>query len=164
MDIQEIKKDVKNMHVSKNVIIGILAVALVVVSAVAIGLGVDREDHGDRGEHNRGGMMEQGYDDHNVNPNDRETNDDQATPASENTIMNNTMTGMMSDLQGKTGDAFDKEFLSEMIVHHQGAVEMAKAVLATSKRPELIKLANDIISAQTKEIDMMKGWQTTWFK
>lgn len=78
--------------------------------------------------------------------------------------MDDMMSGMMAGLQGKTGDAFDKEFLAEMIVHHQGAVEMAKAVLASSKRPELIKLANDIISAQTKEIGMMQGWQKQWFK
>ncbi len=78
--------------------------------------------------------------------------------------MESMMDGMMAGLQGKKGDAFDKEFLSEMIVHHQGAVEMAKAVLTTSKRPELIKLANDIISAQTKEIGMMQDWQKTWFK
>jgi uncharacterized protein (DUF305 family) len=71
---------------------------------------------------------------------------------------------MMANLKGKTGDEFDKAFLSEMVVHHQGAVEMAKAVLATSKRPELIKLANDIISAQNKEIEMMQGWQKAWFK
>ncbi len=67
------------------------------------------------------------------------------------------MGGMMAGLQGKTGDAFDKEFLAEMIVHHQGAVEMAQAVLATSKRPELIELARNIISAQTKEIGMMQN-------
>lgn len=78
--------------------------------------------------------------------------------------MESMMGGMMAGLQGKTGDAFDKEFLAQMIVHHQGAVEMAKAVLATSKRPELIQLANDIISAQTKEIGMMQDWQKAWFK
>ncbi len=78
--------------------------------------------------------------------------------------MSSMMDGMMAGLEGKTGDEFDKAFLSEMITHHQGAVEMAKAVLKTSKRPELIKLANDIISAQTKEIEMMKGWQKIWFK
>lgn len=77
----------------------------------------------------------------------------------QNGSMNDAMEGMMAGLEGKTGDAFDKAFLEEMIMHHEGAVEMAKLVLANSKRPELIKLANDIISAQTKEIEMMKGWQ-----
>jgi uncharacterized protein (DUF305 family) len=78
--------------------------------------------------------------------------------------MGSTMQGMMTGLNGKTGDAFDKEFLAQMIVHHQGAVEMAQAVLKTSKRPELLKLAKDIITAQTKEIGMMQSWQKEWFK
>lgn len=78
--------------------------------------------------------------------------------------MDSTMKGMMSGLDGKTGDAFDKEFLAEMIVHHQGAVDMANAVLKSSNRPELKAMANDIITAQTKEIEMMKNWQTAWFK
>ncbi len=77
--------------------------------------------------------------------------------------MSSMMEDMTAGLQGKTGDAFDKEFLAEMIVHHEGAVAMAKQVFAVSKRPELIKLANAIISAQTSEINMMQGWQKTWF-
>ncbi|MES2408666.1 MAG: DUF305 domain-containing protein [Patescibacteria group bacterium] len=90
---------------------------------------------------------------------------------SDGTMMNNVgmdmdsmMVAMTASLNGKTGDAFDKEFLAQMIVHHEGAVAMAKQVLATSKRPELLKLANDIIAAQTKEIEMKKGWQSQWFK
>lgn len=78
--------------------------------------------------------------------------------------MQGMMHDMMTGLEGKTGDAFDKAFLAEMIVHHQGAVDMAEAVLATSKRPELISLAKDIIAAQTKEIGMMRGWQKAWFQ
>lgn len=77
--------------------------------------------------------------------------------------MQSMMDGMMGNLKGKTGDAFDKAFLSEMIMHHEGAVVMAEAVLATSKRPELLDLAKDIISAQTTEIKMMKDWQKAWF-
>lgn len=77
--------------------------------------------------------------------------------------MDAMMHDMMAELRGKTGEDFDKAFLSEMIVHHEGAVVMAEAVLESSKNPELIKLANEIISAQTKEIQMMKGWQNTWF-
>lgn len=76
--------------------------------------------------------------------------------------MDHAMDNMMMGLEGKTGDAFDQAFLSEMIMHHQGAVVMAEAVLENSKRPELVKLAQDIITAQTKEIEMMKGWQVEW--
>jgi uncharacterized protein (DUF305 family) len=78
--------------------------------------------------------------------------------------MESMMESMMSGLEGKTGDVFDKAFIEGMIVHHQGAVEMAQMVLVNSKRPELIKLANDIISAQTQEIGMMQEWQKMWFK
>lgn len=82
----------------------------------------------------------------------------------ESMSMDAMMHDMMSELEGKKGDEFDQAFLSEMIVHHEGAVVMAQAVLQNSKRPELIKLANDIIKAQTSEIEMMKGWLTSWFK
>ena len=78
--------------------------------------------------------------------------------------MMDEMSGMENELKGKTGDEFDKAFLDEMIVHHEGAVDMAELVKTTSKRPELLKLADDIIAAQTKEIQMMKGWRELWFK
>lgn len=77
--------------------------------------------------------------------------------------MHDMMNGMMSGLEGKTGNDFDKAFLSEMIVHHEGAVEMAEKVLAVSDRLELRKLAQDIITAQNGEISMMRKWQQEWF-
>jgi uncharacterized protein (DUF305 family) len=77
--------------------------------------------------------------------------------------MGDMMDGMMQGLAGKTGEEFDRAFLSEMIVHHQGAVDMAQAVLKNSNRPELLNLAREIITAQTKEIEMMKSWQASWF-
>jgi uncharacterized protein (DUF305 family) len=124
---------------NKNIVYGIIGLLVGIVGSFCfITYYRDNDDYG-----NKGNMM-------HVMPN--------------GSMMSNEMDGMMAGLQGKTGDAFDKEFLSEMIVHHQGAVEMAKAVLATSKRPELIKLANNIISAQNKEIGMMQNWQKMWFK
>jgi uncharacterized protein (DUF305 family) len=73
------------------------------------------------------------------------------------------MNGMMTGLSGKTGDALDLAFLDEMIIHHEDAVEMAGTLLKGTKRPELIKLGNDIITAQTQEIQMMKEWRKSWF-
>lgn len=78
--------------------------------------------------------------------------------------MQDTMSGMMTGLQGKTGDDFDKAFIDEMIVHHQGAIDMANLVLTTSKRPELVELAHNIITAQSSEITMMQTWRESWFK
>ncbi len=73
-----------------------------------------------------------------------------------------SMDDMTSDLKNKTGDEFDKAFLAEMIIHHQGAIDMANLVLQKSSKPELRSLANDIIAAQTKEINQMKQWQMQW--
>lgn len=56
-----------------------------------------------------------------------------------------------------TGNA-DKDFVLNMIPHHQGAVEMAKVQLEHGKDPELRKLAEDIIKAQDTEIAFMKAW------
>lgn len=77
--------------------------------------------------------------------------------------MHDAMGGMMIGLDGKTGDALDKAFLDEMIVHHEGAIEMAQTLLNGTKRPELIKLGNEIIAAQSQEIKMMTAWRSTWF-
>lgn len=74
------------------------------------------------------------------------------------------MTSMNAELQGKTGDAFDQAFLSEMIVHHQGAVEMAKLALTNAKHQEIKDLAKAIIAAQNKEIGDMQTWQKSWFQ
>lgn len=77
--------------------------------------------------------------------------------------MSHAMDNMLGNLKGKTGAAFDKVFLDDMIVHHEGAVEMAKLVLTSSEKAELKTLANDIITAQTKEIQQMKAWRASWF-
>lgn len=73
-----------------------------------------------------------------------------------------SMGQMMDGLQGKTGDDFDKTFLSEMIMHHQGAINMAKLAQTNAKHQEVKSMADDIISAQSKEIDQMQTWQTGW--
>ena len=56
-----------------------------------------------------------------------------------------------------TGNA-DRDFVAAMIPHHQGAIDMAKVVLAFGKDPEVKKLAEDIIKAQEQEIAWMKSW------
>jgi uncharacterized protein (DUF305 family) len=58
---------------------------------------------------------------------------------------------------------FDKAFIEEMIPHHQMAVMMASMLKAGSQRPEMQKLADDIILAQTAEIDQMRQWYQVWY-
>lgn len=90
-------------------------------------------------------------------------NHSQIRDTSDSVDMHGAMNGMMMGLSGKTGDALDLAFLNEMIIHHEGAVEMARVLLKGTKRSELIKLGNDIITAQTGEIKMMKEWRKVWF-
>lgn len=66
---------------------------------------------------------------------------------------------MMKDMAVPlTGDT-DKDFVAQMIPHHQGAVAMAEVELRYGKDPRLKKLAQDIIAGQKKEIAFMRGWQ-----
>jgi uncharacterized protein (DUF305 family) len=64
---------------------------------------------------------------------------------------------------GPANANYDLRFLDSMIPHHQGALVMAKEVLAKSKRPELIKLAKTIIADQTQEIAQMQQWRKQWY-
>ena len=53
----------------------------------------------------------------------------------------------------------DQDFVSMMIPHHQGAVDMAKALLLSGKDLEMRNLALAIIAEQQNEINLMKAWQ-----
>src|SRR3990167_6721262 len=53
---------------------------------------------------------------------------------------------------------FDRVFIEDMIPHHQMAVMMANMLKNGTNREELKQLADDIITAQTDEIDKMRSW------
>jgi uncharacterized protein (DUF305 family) len=62
--------------------------------------------------------------------------------------------GMNITFTGNT----DVDFVTGMIPHHQGAVDMAKVVLAFGKDAEIRRLAEAVIRAQESEIAMMRAW------
>ena len=61
----------------------------------------------------------------------------------------------IAELQGLDGPAAEKLFLELMIAHHQGAIDMAKAVLDRTEVPVVINLATSIVKSQTNEIGYM---------
>lgn len=56
-----------------------------------------------------------------------------------------------------TGDP-DRDFVTMMIPHHQGAIDMAKALLLYGKDPQMRRLAQEIITDQQSEIQLMQLW------
>jgi len=77
--------------------------------------------------------------------------------------MNESMTQMSQGLEDLKDEDFDKVFIETMIDHHRGAIEMADLVKTNTKRRELLDLADDIVEAQSREIEMMTGWANEWF-
>ncbi|MET9227371.1 DUF305 domain-containing protein [Lentzea sp. NPDC003310] len=62
--------------------------------------------------------------------------------------------GNLADLEGTE---FDRQWLSLMIQHHRGAVDMAQKHLSAGTDPETRKLAQDVVSHQEKEIAEMES-------
>ncbi len=73
-----------------------------------------------------------------------------------------SMMDMNKQLEGLSGDAYDKAFIEMMITHHEGAVDMAKLSAGRAKHDEIKQLSQAIIAAQDKEIVEMKQWQQDW--
>lgn len=72
------------------------------------------------------------------------------------------MAMLMDELKNKTGDDFDKSFVEQMIMHHQGAINMAAPGEVNAKHQEVKDLTKAVLSAQSKEIRQMKQWQEEW--
>jgi uncharacterized protein (DUF305 family) len=66
------------------------------------------------------------------------------------------MSRMMADMEtAPTGDV-DRDFVSMMTPHHQGAIDMAMAVLRYGKNEKLRRIAQEIIIEQQQEIAAMR--------
>ncbi|WP_193312740.1 DUF305 domain-containing protein [Georgenia subflava] len=71
---------------------------------------------------------------------------------------------------GSTGDGAvaqahndaDTMFAQMMIVHHQGAIEMADLAVEKAENEDVRSLAEDISAAQGPEIEQMTSWLQAW--
>ena len=76
--------------------------------------------------------------------------------------MSGSMPGMMSPeemsgLAESSGADFDTRFLTMMVAHHEGAVDMARTQSADGSNPEAVALAREIEQAQAAEIETMRS-------
>jgi uncharacterized protein (DUF305 family) len=70
---------------------------------------------------------------------------------------------MMADLWKLPAPRLEAVFMSLMIPHHQGAIDMAMLVPDRAAHDELRDLARSIIQSQGVEIDLMNAWLAAWY-
>ncbi|WP_298124811.1 DUF305 domain-containing protein [Brevundimonas sp.] len=68
-----------------------------------------------------------------------------------------SMNSMMEQMPAFVGDA-DIDFMKQMRGHHQAAIAMARVELAHGKDAQARTLAQDVIAAQEREIQMIDAW------
>jgi uncharacterized protein (DUF305 family) len=66
------------------------------------------------------------------------------------------MRKMMAGMDVKPSGDVDRDFVDMMVPHHQGAIDMAVAVLRYGSNPAVRRLAQEIIVDQQQEIAAMR--------
>jgi uncharacterized protein (DUF305 family) len=65
---------------------------------------------------------------------------------------------MHERMMAASGETVDQAYIAKMIEHHRGAVAMAEVALKGSRDPEIRRMAQIVIEAQTREIAEMQAW------
>jgi uncharacterized protein (DUF305 family) len=60
--------------------------------------------------------------------------------------------------RAKTSGSSDVDFVNVMMPHHQAAIDMAKTELLYGKDPQIRRLAQEIVTDQQSEMEVMKLW------
>lgn len=68
---------------------------------------------------------------------------------------------MHEKMAAASGQTIDQAYVAKMIAHHEGAVAMAEVALRDSRDPEIRRMAQSVVDAQTREIAEMKAWAPT---
>ena len=79
--------------------------------------------------------------------------DDDAPFIAENAA---AMSKMMKGMAVRPSGDVDRDFVAMMVPHHQGAIDMAVAVLRYTHNEQLARLAQEIIVTQQQEIAAMR--------
>jgi uncharacterized protein (DUF305 family) len=70
---------------------------------------------------------------------------------------------MMGGLWRLPPDQLDAAFMTSMIAHHQGAIDMATLAEERAAHQEVKDLAASIITSQSAEIETMQAWLAEWY-
>ncbi|MCA3718744.1 MAG: DUF305 domain-containing protein [Brevundimonas sp.] len=84
---------------------------------------------------------------------------DEATPATGDAAFAEVEARMHQQMGQASGDTIDEAYIAKMIEHHRGAVAMAEVALARSQDPEIRRMAQAVVDAQTSEIAEMQTWK-----
>ncbi|GAA0609454.1 hypothetical protein GCM10009422_00270 [Brevundimonas kwangchunensis] len=68
---------------------------------------------------------------------------------------------MHEKMAAASGETVDQAYIAKMIAHHEGAVEMAEVALRDSRDPEIRRMAQAVVDAQTREIAEMRAWRSS---
>jgi uncharacterized protein (DUF305 family) len=58
----------------------------------------------------------------------------------------------------------EKQFLEEMVPHHQEAVNSSEQLLQVAENPKLKQFLQSVVSLQNAEIEQMKAWHKEWYQ
>jgi uncharacterized protein (DUF305 family) len=79
------------------------------------------------------------------------------TPSPDGTMPGMATSQQLAELRDASGTDAEKIFLTLMIAHHRGGLEMAEGVLARSTVPQVVAMAKGIIVSQQADIDAMQA-------
>jgi uncharacterized protein (DUF305 family) len=125
-------------YTTSNGLLAILfAVALALVSCGGASAGSEEQESGEQGSEESAGDM-QGMDHSNMDMGSE---------------------GMMaaSEMLMENGEYSDERFIDAMVPHHQEAISMAEVALENAEHPELLQLAENVISTQQAEIEELRA-------
>lgn len=73
-------------------------------------------------------------------------------------LMRNTEKMHVAMASAESSNDNDVDFVKLMLIHHQAAIDMAKTQLLYGKDAQIRRLAQEIITDQQSEIDVMQLW------
>lgn len=96
--------------------------------------------------------------------NETSSNNETSTnqPASQQSSVEATKSTTEKEFEQYKGEDYDRIFMSNMIEHHRGAIDMAKLAQTNAKHQELKDMAEDIIISQSNEQGQMIDYQKAW--